>query len=134
MVMNDRLDIQKYLEERVNVINEVKNIINKWSIKPDEILDVERNDEHFSIKDEDAFRNEYSEEDLRYSIKVHDLLGLDYECKICLKRDSCCRFSNYDNLERSGECYGMDQLLDAPILIKIEDYLHIPVPFLIISV
>ena len=27
MVTNDILDIQKYLEERVNVINEVKNII-----------------------------------------------------------------------------------------------------------
>ena len=104
------------------MINTVKNLINKWSIKPDDILDLYRIDEHFSMEDEDAYRNEYSEEALRYSIKVHDLLDLDYECKICLKRPICCTFSNVENLERTGECDGVFQLLNAPIIIKIEDY------------
>ena len=122
MITNDRLDFLKYLEERVDVINTVKKLINKWSIKPDEILEVEWIDEDFLIRDEDVWRIEYSEEALRYSIKVHDLLDLDYECKICLKRGACCRFSNFDRLARSGECYGISRLLNAPVIIKIEDY------------
>jgi hypothetical protein len=122
MITKDKFDILKYLEERVDVIKTVKNLINKWSIKPDEILKVERVDENFSIEDEDYYRTEYSEEALRYSINVHDLFDLDYECKICLARAICCRFSNIDNIQRRGECYGISRLLTAPIIIKIEDY------------
>ena len=40
MITNDRLKIQKYLEERVDAVNTVKNLIDKWRIKPDEIFDV----------------------------------------------------------------------------------------------
>jgi hypothetical protein len=122
MVTNDKFEIIKYLEERVEVINTVNNLINKWSLKPDEILDVMRVDEHFSIENEDVYRNEFSEEALRYSIKVHDLLELDYKCKKCIVRASCCRYSNVENLSMSGGCNGIIKLLDAPILIQIEDY------------
>jgi hypothetical protein len=39
-----------------------------------------------------------------------------------LKRDTCSRFSNLENLERSGECDGVKQLLDAGIIKDIEDF------------
>ena len=122
MITNDRLKIQKYLEERVDAVNTVKNLIDKWRIKPDEIFDVMMGDESFIIDDEDAYRNEYSEDALRYSRKVHDLFEIDYKCKKCLKRAVCCKFDNLDNDISREKCFGINHLLDAPIIIRIEDY------------
>jgi hypothetical protein len=133
-IENDKSEILKYHEgqeivrskfkkkERFDAINTIKNLIDEWEIKPDEILECERSDEYFLIRDEEPYGPDYSEEALAYSKEVHDLFGFDYECKECLKRATCSTFSNFENLFRSGECDGVKQLLDAGIIKDIEDF------------
>ncbi len=138
MIKNDRFDILKYHEEkeiirlnrkqyleqkeRVDAINTIKSLIDEWGIKPDEILRFNGSDDYLYIRDEEPYGPDYSEEALNYSIKVHDTLGLDYMCKKCIVRALCCRFSNAENLEVNGVCYGVTQLLNATIIDDIEDY------------
>ena len=138
-IVNDMSDILKYHEEqeiirlnrkqfleneeRFDAINTIKHLIDKWDIKPDEILDgLVELDEHYIIEIEEPYGPDYSEEALEYSKEVHDVFGFDYKCKICLKRATCSRFSNLKNLERSGECDGVKQLLDAGIIKDIENF------------
>jgi hypothetical protein len=138
-IENDMFDILKYHEEkeiirlkrkqfleqkeRIDAINKIKSLIDEWDIKPDEIIkEVTRSDEHYLIEIEEPYGPDYSEEALKYSKKVHDVFGFDYKCKVCLKRATCSRFSNLKNLERSGECDGVNQLLDADIISDIEEF------------
>ena len=120
-----RLNRKQFLEqkERGDAINKIKSLIDQWEIKPNEIIkDLIRSDEYYLIRDEEPYGPDYSEEALEYSKKVHDLFGFDYKCKICLVRPTCSRFSNFENLRRSGECDGIEQLLDAGIIKDIEDF------------
>jgi len=138
MIKNDKFDILKYHEEkeiirlsrkqyleqkeRVDAINTIKSLIDEWDIKPDEILEFERINDYLCIRDEELYGPDYSEEALNYSIKVHDTLGLDYKCKECIVRATCCRFSNVENLEVNDVCDGVTRLLNATIIADIEDY------------
>ena len=120
-----RLKHKQFLEqkERFDAINTIKSLIDQWEIKPDEIIDdLVRADEYYSMRIEEPYGPDYSEEALAYSKKVHDLFGFDYKCKVCFVRPTCSRFSNLENLRRSGECDGIEQLLDAGIIKDIEDY------------
>lgn len=139
MIKNDKLDILKYHEEketirlnrkqflgqkeRADAISMIKGLIDEWKIKPDEIIeDLIWSDGHYSIEIEEPYGPDYSEEALNYSIKVHDAFGFEYKCKECLVRAACCNFSNLKKLEKSGECDGINQLLDAGIIRDIEDF------------
>ncbi len=118
-----RLKRKQFLEqkERFDAINTIKSLMEKWDIKPDEVLEgLMRADEHYFNEIEEPYGPDYSEEALQYSKKVHDVFGFDYECKECLKRPTCSRFSNFENLQRSGESDGIDQLLEAGIIQDIE--------------
>ena len=122
-----RLNRKRFLEqkERTDAINTIKRLIVEWKIKPDELLRFERSGDYLIIRDEEQYKPDYSEEALKYSIKVHDTLGIDYKCKECLVRAACCNLGNLKKLEKGGECDGINQLLDAGIIRDIEDfYLH----------
>lgn len=138
-IKNDMSDILKYHEEkepirlkrkqfleqkeRIDAINTIKSLIDQWEIKPVEIIDdLMESDEYYLIRIEEYWHSDHSEEALAYSKKVHDLFGFDYKCKVCLKRATCSSFSNFERLRRSGECDGIEQLLDAGIIEDIEDF------------
>ena len=74
---------KRFLEskERVDAINTVTSLIDKWKIKPDEILDCHRSDDYLCIRDEEIFGTDHSEEGLANSIRIHDALDIDYKCK-----------------------------------------------------
>ena len=119
-----RLKKKEFLKqkERVDAINTIKNLIDEWEIKPNEILDCEKSDEYFLIPNEEPYGPDYSQEALEYSINVHEALGFDFKCKECVVRATCCNFDNIDRLRISGECDGITQLLDAGIIKDIEDF------------
>ena len=109
-------------EERVNAINTVKGLIDEWDIKPDELFDGSWGDESYIIYDEDYYGTDWSERGLANSIKIHDALDIDYKCKVCLVRATCCKVSNADRLERSKECDGVSQLLNSYLADDVRDY------------
>ena len=109
-------------KERVDVVTTIKNLIDKWNIKPDTIFECHRADGDFIIPIDEPFGPDYSQEALVYSIVIHDIFGIDYKCKKCVVRPICCRFSNFQKFEDNGECDGISQLLNATIIKDIEDY------------
>ena len=109
-------------EERVNAINTVKSLINEWDIKPDELYMTEYLDEGFYIEDENPYGTDWSEEGLANSIRIHDALDIDYKCKVCLVRGTCCKFSNAERLERTKNCDGVRQLLNSYLADDVRDY------------
>jgi hypothetical protein len=109
-------------KERVDAINTTKNLIDKWKIKPDELFEATILDEGFYIRDEDPYGTDWSEEGLANSKRIHDALDIDYKCKVCLVRATCCRFSNADRLERNKECDGVSQLLNSYLADDVRDY------------
>lgn len=109
-------------EERVNAINTVKSLINEWDIKPDELYMADYVDDGFYIKDEDPYGTDWSEEGLANSIRIHDDLDIDYKCKVCLVRGTCCQFRNAERLERTKKCDGVRQLLNSYLADDVRDY------------
>jgi len=109
-------------KERVDVVNTINNLIDKWNIEPYEIFECHRLDESWVIRIDEPYGPDYSQEALDYSIVIHDMLGIDYKCKECVVSATCCRFSNFQKFEDNGECDGISQLLNATIIKDIEDY------------
>ena len=109
-------------KERVDVVNKVNNLIKKWSIEPWEIFDCYRLDESWGIRIDEPYGPDCSKEALDYSIVIHDMFGIDYKCKKCVVRATCCKSSNFLKFEDNGECDGISQLLNANIIKDIEDY------------
>ncbi|WP_152971852.1 hypothetical protein [Desulfatitalea tepidiphila] len=109
-------------KERIDALNMITNLIDKWKVQPNEIYKCIPIDESWSIEMEQPYGPDISEAALEYSILIHDIFGFDYKCKGCVVRATCCRFSNFDRFENSGECDGISQLLNAAIIKDIEDY------------
>jgi hypothetical protein len=109
-------------EERVNAINNVKSLIDELDIKPAELFDGYWGDESYIIYDEDYYGPDRSERGLANSIRIHDALDIDYKCKVCLVRGSCCKFSNAQRLERTKKCDGVRQLLNSYLADDVRDY------------
>ena len=115
---------KQFLEskERVDAVNTIKNLIDEWKIKPDELFEVTILDEGFFIRDEEPYGTDHSEEGLANSIRIHDALDIDYKCKTCLVKSTCCKFSNAERLERNKECDGVSQLLNSRLADDARDY------------
>ena len=110
-------------KERVDVVNTINNLIDKWNIEPYEIFEeCYRSDESWCIPIDEPYGPDCSQEALDYSIVIHDMFGIDYKCKECVVRATCCNFSNFQRFEDNGECDGISQLLNATIIKDIEDY------------
>ena len=109
-------------KERVDVVKTINNLVDKWYIEPDEIFDCYYLDESWCIDIDEPYGPDYSQKAFDYSIVIHDIFGIDYKCKECIVRATCCNFSNFKRFEDSGECDGISQLLNATIIKDIEDY------------
>ena len=60
-------------KERVDVVNTINNLIDKWYIKPDEIFECHRADGDFIIPIDEPFGPDYSQEALVYSMPIRML-------------------------------------------------------------
>jgi len=109
-------------EERVNPINTVKDLIDEWEIEPNELFQCNRSDENWLIEIEEPYGTDKSERGLANSIRIHDALDIDFKCKVCLVRATCCKVSNAKRLERSKECDGVSQLLNSYLAEDVRDY------------
>lgn len=109
-------------KERVDAVKTIINLIDKWNVEPNEIFGCQIFHESWDNEMEEPYGPVYHEKALDYSIVIHDVFDIDYKCKECANKPTCCRFSNFDKFENNAECDGISQLLNATIIKDIEDY------------
>jgi hypothetical protein len=119
-----RISHRRLIESKghADAVLTIKHLIDKWKITVDELFEGEYLVEGYYFEDEEPYGTDKSEEGLVNSKRMHDLLDIDYKCKVCVVRSMCCKFNNAERLERNKECDGVSYLLNSYLADDVAHY------------